>query len=119
MKYVLAVNDPVVFLVVIAALMAMQAISGATAIIMMPKAFPAPVRTAGMSISYAVGVALFGGTAQIVFTWIIGATGDKLSWIFYIVAMNVVSIIGTLILRLPTEAAHERVSDAPILAAPW
>jgi uncharacterized membrane-anchored protein YhcB (DUF1043 family) len=42
-----------------------------------------------------------------------------LSWIFYIVAMNVVSIIGTLILRLPTEAAHERVSDAPILAAPW
>ena len=117
MKFVLAQNDPVVFLVVIAALMALQAISGATAIIMMPKAFPASVRTAGMSISYAVGVALFGGTAQIVFTWIIGATGDKLSWIFYIVAMNVVSLVGTLILRLPATAAkHEPVSEAPILA---
>ena len=70
-----------------------------------------------MSISYAVGVALFGGTAQIVFTWIIGATGDKLSWIFYIVLMNILSIIGTLILRLPAQAGKAKlVSDTRILA---
>jgi len=103
MQFVLSYNEPALFLVVIAALMALHAMSGASAIILMPKAFPPNVRTAGMSIAYSFGVALFGGTAQIVFTWIIGATGDKLSWILYVVGMSLIGTVGILLLREPEE----------------
>jgi hypothetical protein len=75
--------------------------------------FPSAVRTSGLAIAYALGVTIFGGTAQIVFTWIIGATGDKLSWIWYIIAMSVISVLATWALRVPnlertpqTAAAH-------------
>ena len=75
--------------------------SGAAGIILIPKVFPAAIRTSGISIAYATGVTLFGGTAQIVFTWIIGATGDKLSWVWYIIGMSIISILGTLVIKVP------------------
>jgi hypothetical protein len=63
--------------------------------------FPSAVRTSGLSIAYALGVTIFGGTAQLVFTWIIATTGDKLSWIWYIIAMSIISFIATLAIRVP------------------
>jgi hypothetical protein len=46
-----------------------------------------------------------------VFTWIIGATGDKLSWVWYIIAMSVISIIGTIAVSVPAEWTTRRTSD--------
>jgi hypothetical protein len=54
-----------------------------------------------LSIAYALGATLFGGTAQVVFTWIINATGDKLSWVWYIITMSFVSLIATALIRVP------------------
>jgi hypothetical protein len=82
-------------------MMTMHAMSSAAGIILIPKVFPSAIRTSGLSIAYSLGVTLFGGTAQIVFTWIIGATGDKLSWVWYIVALSVVSLIGTMTIEIP------------------
>ncbi len=98
--------------------MTLHAMASATAIILIPKAFPASIRTAGLSIAYALGVTIFGGTAQIVFTWIIGATGDKLSWVWYIIAMNIVCLLATWAVRVPTEGSMTRASmPAKALAA--
>ena len=105
-------GSPAVFIMVIAALMIPHAMSSAAGIILIPKIFPAAIRTSGLSIAYALGVTIFGGTAQVVFTWIIGATGDKLSWVWYIIALSIVSFLGTLAIRVPTGWSAKR-DEAP------
>jgi hypothetical protein len=43
-----------------------------------------------MSIAYAVGVALFGGTTQFVITWLIAATGNPAAPAWYVAGTSVV-----------------------------
>jgi MFS family permease len=94
-------GSPVVLLMALAGLMAIHAMASAAGIVIIPMIFPSVVRTSGLSIAYALGVTIFGGTAQIVFTWIIDKTGDKLSWVWYIIALSVVSFLATLAIRIP------------------
>jgi MFS family permease len=93
-------GSPLVYVVTVAVLMAFHAMAGAAGITLIPLVFPSIVRTAGLSIGYALGVTIFGGTAQFAFTWIIGTTGDKLSWVWYVIAMGFVSVLATLAMRL-------------------
>ncbi len=114
LSLVVSSGSPFVFILVVACLMVPHAMASAAGIVLIPKVFPAAVRTSGLSIAYALGVTIFGGTAQIVFTWIIGATGDKLSWVWYIIAMGIVSLLGTLAIRIPTEwTARPALSGTP------
>jgi MHS family proline/betaine transporter-like MFS transporter len=68
-------------------------------ITMLPEMFPKRVRASGMSLVYSVGVALFGGFAPFVSTWLVNATGSKLAPAWYLVAMTVVSLLGLIWLR--------------------
>ena len=115
---VVSSGSPAVFIAAVALLMVPHAMASAAGIVLIPKIFPAAIRTSGLSIAYALGVTLFGGTAQVVFTWIIGVTGDKLSWIWYIIAMSVISLLGTIAIRVPSEwstaATKARVSIAGV-----
>ena len=61
--------------------------------------YPTAVRTTGLSISYNLGVTLFGGFAPIVLTWLISASGSLLSPSYYFMAVAVVSLIGLLVIR--------------------
>jgi len=73
-----------------------QTVPGIT---MLPEMFPKAVRASGMSLVYSVGVALFGGFAPFISTWLLNATGSKLAPAWYLVAMTVVSLLGLLWLR--------------------
>jgi len=55
--------------------------------------FPVRARSAGLSISYAVGVAVFGGIAPFVHAWLIMRTGDPAAPAFYLVAAAIVSLV--------------------------
>jgi MFS family permease len=93
-------NPDATHLFVVAAILSvLQASSGAIGILMIPRAFPAIIRTSGLSIAYAIGVTLFGGTAQFVFTWLIGKTGDPLSPVWYVIGMNLITLLGLALLR--------------------
>ncbi|MBV8618633.1 MAG: MFS transporter [Curvibacter sp.] len=83
-----------------------QTVPGIT---MLPEMFPRAVRATGMSLVYSVGVALFGGFAPFVSTWLLNATGSKLAPAWYLVAMTVVSLFGLLWMRDQTG----RDIDAP------
>ena len=108
---VVSSGSPLVYVVTVAVLMAFHAMSGGAGIILIPLIFPAIVRTSGLSIAYALGVTIFGGTAQLVFTWIIGATGDKLSWVWYVVAMGIVSLLATMAMRVPEDVERKLTRD--------
>lgn len=71
----------------------LTAISGAAAVVTILEQFPSHVRALGMSIAYAVGVTVFGGTAQLVITWLISVTGDPAAPALYVIATSVITLL--------------------------
>jgi len=59
---------------------------------LMSELFPARMRTTGLSISYAFGVAIFGGFAPFINAWLIEVTGTKLAPAFYLMLAAVISL---------------------------
>ena len=53
----------------------------------------------GSAITYSLGVAIFGGTATYVVTWLVGVTGDPLASTYYVMAANVVLLLAVLAIR--------------------
>ncbi|CAB3788930.1 MFS transporter [Paraburkholderia fynbosensis] len=73
---------------------------------LMCESFPRRVRATGISIAYAVSVCVFGGTAQLVATWLIRVTGSKLAPAGYVAACVAVSLVAVSMLR---ETANESI----------
>jgi MHS family proline/betaine transporter-like MFS transporter len=90
---------PVVLFVVLGVFSLGLVVQTVPSITMLPEMFPKNVRASGMSLVYSVGVALFGGFAPLVSTWLLNATGSKLAPAWYLVAMTLVSLTGLLWLR--------------------
>ena len=57
------------------------------------------VRATGLSITYSLGVAIFGGTATYVVTWLVGVTGDPFASTYYVMAANIVMLLAVLSVR--------------------
>lgn len=62
-------------------------------------AIPVVQRGLALSVGYALIVAIFGGTAQLVVTWLIDMTGNALIPAYYIVLAAVLSLFGLIWLR--------------------
>lgn len=78
---------------IVALLAALNATGGATIIITLAEIFPAEVRATGMSLVYALGVAIFGGFGQFIVTWLISATGSPIAPAWYVMACSVVTLV--------------------------
>ncbi|WP_234365329.1 MFS transporter [Streptomyces sp. RTd22] len=61
--------------------------------------FPRSSRATGMSISYNLGVMLFGGTTPVVIVWLVDVTGDKLAVTWYLTALAALSLAAVAIAR--------------------
>ena len=61
---------------------------------MMTELFPPEVRLTGIGLGYNVTLALFGGTAPLISTWLIKATGTPTAPAFYLMAAAVISLSG-------------------------
>jgi MFS family permease len=71
------------------------------------EAFPKAVRSSGVSILYALGTAVFGGTTQFVVAWLIERTGSPMVPAWYMLATTIAAIIGVLGLTRHPEVARE------------
>jgi MFS family permease len=78
-----------------------QALSGAALLVALPECFPAGVRSTALSLIYALGASLFGGTAQLVVTWLIQATGNPSAPAWYLLATSVLTLLALLRLHPP------------------
>ncbi|RZL82808.1 MAG: MFS transporter [Rhodococcus sp. (in: high G+C Gram-positive bacteria)] len=56
-------------------------------------------RATGISVTYALSVALFGGTAPYIITWLASETGDPLSAAYYTLGCAAISVIALLTIR--------------------
>jgi MHS family proline/betaine transporter-like MFS transporter len=66
---------------------------------MLMELLPVGIRSTGVGLIYNVAVALFGGLAPFIVTWLISATGDKASPAYYVAFSAVVGVFGLLLMR--------------------
>jgi MFS family permease len=99
--FLLMIQLPSAFalLSLIALLTFVRMISSAVVIAQIPEAFPRSVRTTGLSISYNAATTIFGGTAQALVTWLIHATDSKMSPAWYLIAANLLTLLGMIMLK--------------------
>lgn len=69
--------------------------------------FPTAVRMSGLSISYTIANALFGGTAPFVVTFLVASTMQSDAAVFYCMAAVVVTFVGALFIRRNHEVPQE------------
>ena len=83
-------------LLLMSALMSALNALGGVVLVIIPELFPKSVRSAGLSIVYAVAVTVFGGTTQVVVTWLIHATRNPLSPAWYLIGTSAIGIVAIL-----------------------
>lgn len=68
--------------------------SGVVTAALLSESFPTRTRYTASAITYNVAYTLFGGTAPLVATWLIGQTGSSLAPAFYLVVIALVALVG-------------------------
>ena len=84
------------------ALAVIEAIFISTSIAVMTELFPTRVRYGGYSIGYNFSVAIFGGSAPFLATWLISVTGNPLSPAFYVIFAAVATLLTVLMRSEPS-----------------
>ena len=74
-------------------LAAMTAVSAGASLVAIPELLPRRIRATGLSIAYAVGVSLFGGTTQFIVTWLIDVTGNPAAPAWYVAGSSVITAV--------------------------
>lgn len=82
-----------------AALAALESVFVSASLAAGAELFATRVRSSGYSIGYNVSVAVFGGTAPYVATWLVDRTGNQIAPAYYVIAAAVVSIATLLTMR--------------------
>lgn len=80
-------------LTVSAILAALTAVFGTAGLVQVPELLPIAVRSTGLSLVYAIGTSVFGGTTQFVVTWLLAVTHNPMAPAWYVVAMSAVSVV--------------------------
>ena len=76
--------------------------------------FSTRVRSSGYSIGYNTSVAMFGGTAPYVATWLVDRTGSNLSPALYVVAAAVVTLLTVLTMRETARQPLRMTADSAL-----
>ncbi len=83
---------PVLFAVT-AVLTSLASLSNGVSIVCLTESIPKSVRSATLAIVYAIVIAAFNGTAQLLVTWLIKRTGDVLWPAYYLAAATAVGVV--------------------------
>jgi MFS family permease len=84
--------------IVVAVLATLTAMSGAASLVAVPELIPTAIRSTTLSLVYAIAATVFGGTTQLVVTWLMAATGDPVSPAWYIAATSAISLVAMALL---------------------
>jgi hypothetical protein len=84
---------------------AFSSTSVGVALVCLTESLRKDVRSTGLAVVYAIGVAVFGGVAQPYVTWLIKATGSPMAPAWYMMAAALVGIVAMSLMRetLPTK----------------
>lgn len=66
-----------------------------TSTMLIVEALPRAVRATGVSMIYSFGVTIFGGSAQVIVTWLLEVTENTMSPAWYVIGMLAISLVAT------------------------
>jgi MFS family permease len=95
------------------ALTGIASLSNGVSLICLTEAIPKPVRSGSLAVVYAIAIAVFNGTAQLLITWLIGRTGDVLWPAYY---MTGATALGLVAMSLMRETAPVKVAVRAVLS---
>ena len=101
MWWLVATPTAAALVIAIAILSTLQGMSSAPGIMLIPWIFPKAVRATGLAFTYSIGVAIFGGTATYIVTWLVGVTGNPLASVYYVFVANFLMLGAILAVREP------------------
>ena len=104
-------HDAVTLIAATGLLSALSSTSVGVALVCLTESLRKDVRSTGLAIVYAVGVAVFGGIAQPYVTWLIKATGSPLAPAWYMMAAACVGIVA---MSLMKETAPGKTLPEPL-----
>ncbi|MCP1660747.1 MFS family permease [Neisseria perflava] len=91
--YWLAESGSVMVLMIVTVVVTMlTGMSGAASLVAIPEMMPIKLRATGVSLIYAIGATLFGGTTQFILTWLIDRFG-AVAPAYYVVITSILSLI--------------------------
>lgn len=70
-----------------------------TSTLLIVDALPRHVRATGTAMTYAFGVTIFGGSAQVLVTWLLEISKNPMSPAWYLIVMLLISLIATLLFK--------------------
>jgi MFS family permease len=111
--WIVAAHNPWVLALGMSTLALPSTISQAAFYSAMAESLPASIRGSGFACVYAIAIALFGGTTQLIVTWLIHVTGNPTAPAWYLAAATVVGLVAR---ALFLESAPGR-SASPVLSA--
>ncbi len=79
-------------------LSALSSVNAAAIIVGIPESLPKAVRSAGLSIVYALAVSIFGSSTNFLVNLLINLTGDKLAPAYYLAAFSVVGTVAAFLM---------------------
>lgn len=94
-----------------AALAFLTAVTAGAVLTTICELFPAERRASALALIYSIGVSVFGGSAQFIVTWLIGATGNPMAPAWCIAATSGAAVIATLLLPETRDRAHSLPSQ--------
>jgi len=85
-------KDEPVLLIVTGVITMLTSMSGAASLVAIPEMMPIALRATGVSVIYAIGATVFGGTTQVIITWGINMFG-AVAPAYYVVATSMISLV--------------------------
>ncbi len=100
-----------------AALAAIESVFASTALAAGAELFATRVRSSGYSIGYNISVAIFGGTAPYVATWLVARTGNDIAPAYYVIGAAVVTLLTVLTMAETARRPLQKVAVTPARTA--
>jgi MFS family permease len=91
-----------VLIAVTVLLTSFASLSAGVSIVCLAEAIPKPVRSGSLALIYAIAIAIFSGTAQLLVTWLVRITGDVLWPAYYLAGATA---MGTAVMAMMKETA--------------
>ena len=106
--WLVAARSTGVLILVVAVLAITSSLSAGVSMVCLTEAIPKPVRSGSLAIIYAVAIAIFNGTAQLLVTWLIKFTGDVMWPAYYLAGMTALGLIAMALMKetAPVRAAR-------------
>lgn len=105
-----ALRSPTALFGATALLTVLHIFGSSAAILLFIQALPARVRAGSLSLVYALAIAIFGGSTQVVEKLLLRITGDPVAPGWYMIGAVIAGLVGALIIREPPELSAIRKS---------